>query len=118
MPVILSVTDPGILLALAAFVVVGLGVGHWLGRPQTEEATVLALSTASRHPAIALAVAKLNFPDEPQLGATILLYLIVLTVLTVPYVLRQRRLSVALLLTSSPRGSVGSAGLPAPGTHP
>ena len=95
MPVILSVMDPGILLALTVFVVVGLGVGHWLGGPQPEEATVLALSTASRHPAIALAVAKINFPDEPHLGATILLYLIVLTVLTVPYVLRQRRLSVA-----------------------
>ena len=90
-----DVTDPGILLALAAFVVVGLGVGHWLGGPQADDATVLALSTASRHPAIALAVAKINFPNEPFLGATILLYLIVLTVLTVPYVLRQRHLSVA-----------------------
>ena len=95
MPVILSVMDPGILVALTAFVVVGLGVGHWLGGPQAEDATVLALSTASRHPAIALAVAKLNFPDEPHLGATILLYLIVLTVLTVPYVRWQRHLSVA-----------------------
>ena len=77
------------------FVLVGLGVGHWLGGPQAEDSTVLALSTASRHPAIALAVAKLNFPDEPHLGATILLYLILLTVLTVPYVRWQRHLSVA-----------------------
>jgi BASS family bile acid:Na+ symporter len=95
MPVMLSMMDPGILLALMAFVLVGLGVGHWLGGPQPEDATVLALSTASRHPAIALAVAKLNFPDEPHLGATILLYLLVLTLLTVPYVLRMRRLSLA-----------------------
>ena len=95
MPVILGEMDPGILVALTAFVVVGLGVGHWLGGPQAEDATVLALSTASRHPAIALAVAKLNFPEEPRLGATILLYLLVLTVLTVPYVRWQRHLSVA-----------------------
>ena len=95
MPVIWSVTEPGILVAVTVFVLVGLGVGHWLGGPQAEDSTVLALSTASRHPAIALAVAKLNFPDEPHLGATILLYLILLTVLTVPYVRRQRRLSVA-----------------------
>jgi bile acid:Na+ symporter, BASS family len=94
-PVILNVFDIGIVLATAVFIVVGLAAGHWLGGPQAEDATVLALSTASRHPAIALAVAKLNFPDEPQLGATILLYLIVLAVLTVPYVLRQRHLSVA-----------------------
>ena len=95
MPVILGVMDPGILVALTAFVVVGLGVGHWLGGPQPEDAAVLALSTASRHPAIALAVAKLNFPNEPNLGATILLYLIVLGVLTVPYVRWQRHLSSA-----------------------
>ena len=95
MPVILGEMDPGILVALTAFVVVGLGVGHWLGGPQAEDATVLALSTASRHPAIALAIAKINFPNEPYLGATILLYLLVLAVLTVPYVRWQRHLSVA-----------------------
>jgi bile acid:Na+ symporter, BASS family len=95
MPVILGVMDPGILVALTAFGIVGLGIGHWLGGPQPDDATVLALSTASRHPAIALAVAKLNFPNEPNLGATILLYLLVLTVLTVPYVRRQRHLSAA-----------------------
>jgi BASS family bile acid:Na+ symporter len=95
MPVIWSVTDPGILVAVTVFVLIGLSVGHWLGGPEPGDATVLALSTASRHPAIALAVAKLNFPDEPHLGATILLYLILLTVLTVPYVRWQRRLSVA-----------------------
>jgi BASS family bile acid:Na+ symporter len=95
MPVIWSVTEPGILVAVTVFVLIGLSVGHWLGGPQPEDATVLALSTASRHPAIALAVAKLNFPDEPHLGATILLYLILLAVLSLPYVRRQRRLSVA-----------------------
>ena len=58
-------------------VVVGLAAGHWLGGPEDGDRRVLALSTASRHPAIALAVAKANFPDEPQLGPTILLYLLV-----------------------------------------
>ena len=90
-PVIAGLIDSRTILALAAFVVVGLAAGHMLGGPEHEHATVLALSTASRHPAIALAVAKINFPNEPYLGATILLYLLVLTVLTVPYVLRQRR---------------------------
>ena len=52
---------------------------------------MLALSTASRHPAIALAIAKINFPNEPYLGATILLYLLVLTAICVPYVLLQRQ---------------------------
>ena len=94
-PVLLNVLDAGIVLATAVFICVGLAAGHWLGGPQPDDATVLALSTASRHPAIALAVAKLNFPNEPYLGATILLYLIVLTVITVPYVMRQSRLALA-----------------------
>jgi BASS family bile acid:Na+ symporter len=51
----------------------------------------LALSTASRHPAIALAIAKGNFPDEPYLAATIVLYLLVATVVAVPYVKWRRR---------------------------
>ena len=80
---------------MAAFVVIGLAVGHWLGGPRPETSAVLALSTASRHPAIALALAKVNFPDEPFLGATILLYLLVLTIVTVPYVRRQRRVAGA-----------------------
>ena len=92
LPVIASLIDIGILLASTLFVGVGLVAGHWLGGPEPDNSTVLALSTASRHPAIALGIAKINFPNEPHLGATILLYLIVLTVLTVPYVRRQRRL--------------------------
>jgi BASS family bile acid:Na+ symporter len=90
-PVITGLIDAGTLLATAAFVITGLATGHFLGGPEAEHSTVLALSTASRHPAIALAVAKINFPNEPYLGATILLYLLVLTVITVPYVSRQRR---------------------------
>ena len=62
---------------------------HAFGGPAPENATALALSTASRHPAIALAVAKINLQNEPVSRATILLYLIVLTVITVPYVARQ-----------------------------
>ena len=94
-PVVLKVTDVGILLTMVVFICVGLAAGHWLGGPNAEDATVLALSTPSRHPALALAIAKINYPNEPYLGATILLYLLVLTVLTVPYVFWQRRRSEA-----------------------
>ena len=91
LPVIAGLIDIKTILTIAVFVGVGLGAGHVLGGPQPEEATVLALSTASRHPAIALAIAKINFPNEPYLGATILLYILVLTAISVPYVLRQRK---------------------------
>ena len=91
LPAALALVGNGTLLAISAFVVAGLTIGHWLGGPRADERIVLALSTASRHPAIALAVAKVNFPDEPRLGAAILLYLIVATLVGVPYVARQRR---------------------------
>ena len=91
LPVIAGLIDFRTILTMAVFVGVGLAAGHMLGGPHADEATVLALSTASRHPAIALATAKINFPNEPDLGATILLYLLVLTAISVPYVLRQRQ---------------------------
>jgi BASS family bile acid:Na+ symporter len=94
LPSVLGLTGDGSLLVMAAFVGIGLGAGHLLGGPQAEESTVLALSTASRHPALALAVARVNFPDEPYLGATILLYLIVAAVISLPYVASQRRILI------------------------
>jgi BASS family bile acid:Na+ symporter len=44
-------------LIIAAVAAIGLAIGHWLGGPNPDDRTVLALSTASRHPAIALAAA-------------------------------------------------------------
>jgi BASS family bile acid:Na+ symporter len=92
-PVLRTLADVPTLVALAAFVGIGLAAGKWLGGPNPDEASVLALSTASRHPAIALAVAKTNFPDEPYLGVTILLYILVAAIISVPYVMRQRSLA-------------------------
>jgi BASS family bile acid:Na+ symporter len=92
MPSVLALTGGGTLLVVTAFVAAGLGVGHWLGGPDRDHRIVLALSTASRHPAIALAIAKENFPNEPYLGAAILLYLLVNAAIGIPYQARQRRL--------------------------
>jgi len=46
---------------------------------------VLALSTAMRHPAVAIALAKSNFADQPLAVPAILLYLIVAVVVRAPY---------------------------------
>jgi BASS family bile acid:Na+ symporter len=91
LPAVLSLVGNGTILAMAAFIVAGLAVGHALGGPGEGDRLVLALSTASRHPGIALAVAKANFPDEPDLGATIVLYLLVGLIIGVPYQLWQKR---------------------------
>lgn len=85
LPTVFSLVGNGTLLAMIAFVAAGLVAGDWLGGPDTDKRIVLALSTASRHPAIALAIARANHPNESDLGAAILLYLLVNLLVTLPY---------------------------------
>jgi BASS family bile acid:Na+ symporter len=63
-------------VAIALFSVIGLAVGHALGGPDPDERTVLALSTATRHPGIAMAIAA-DMPDKQALLAAVLLICIV-----------------------------------------
>jgi BASS family bile acid:Na+ symporter len=77
LPAAMLLVGNGTLAAMVAFMAAGLVAGHWLGRPEPADRLVLALSTSTRHPAIAFAIAKANFPDEPQLGAAVVLYLLV-----------------------------------------
>lgn len=78
------------LLAIVAFAVVGLAVGHLLGGPDPDDRTVLALSTATRHPAVAMAIVHEAHDKELALGA-VLLVLLVGGVASVPYVKWRRR---------------------------
>ena len=90
-----AATGGGAVAASVAFVAVGLLVGHLMGGPEPEHSTVLALSTACRHPAIALSLASTNFPHE-QFAGMVILYLLVSGVVGIPYVKWQgRRASVA-----------------------
>ncbi|HET9205579.1 MAG TPA: hypothetical protein VFO28_05020 [Burkholderiaceae bacterium] len=73
------------ILAMIVFALVGLAVGHWLGGPDPDERSVLALATASRHPAVALAIAH-NAADRPGVMAAVLMALLVASVATMPYV--------------------------------
>jgi BASS family bile acid:Na+ symporter len=88
-PAIWQIVGDGSILAIVAFVASGLAIGHLLGGPDPDHAVVLALSTACRHPAVSLAVASANFPDE-RFGGAILLYLIVNVVVSIPYIAWQR----------------------------
>ena len=81
----------GTLAALAVFILVGLMVGHLLGGPDPGDRTVLALSTASRHPGIALAIAGATFPGEKLALPAVLVYLIVSAIVSIPYVMWCRR---------------------------
>jgi len=89
-PVISFVRD-GRVLTLTIFTLAGLIVGHMLGGPEPDNRAVLALATASRHPAMGLAIAHANFPDEKLTGVAVALYLIVSSVLSLLYLLWVKR---------------------------
>ena len=91
MPQVLTLIGNGTLLALAAFVLFGLAIGHLLGGEDASNRTVLALSTASRHPGVAIAIAHKNFPQEKLVLAAVLLYLLVSTIVSVLYLRWTRR---------------------------
>jgi BASS family bile acid:Na+ symporter len=75
-PAMWSLVGDGTLLAIAGFIAVGLIVGHFLAGGRGADRTVLALSTASRHPGIALAIAAATFPEQRLVTPAIALYLI------------------------------------------
>ena len=85
-----SAFGDGTIFAITFFVVAGLAIGHWLGRPERGHSVVLALASGCRHPAIALTIASANFPDLNFVG-TVLLYVLISAIVGVPYVMWQRR---------------------------
>ena len=88
---LVSLIGNGNVLVIAAFVAIGLTVGHILGGPDEGQRTVLAFSTATRHPAVAMAIAHANRPNEQLAPAAILLYLLVCTIVSIPYKGRRQK---------------------------
>ena len=87
----LALVGDGTLLIFIAFNAIALAIGHVLGGPAPEQRTVLALSTATRHPGIAFAIAAANLPNKRQALAAIGLYLLVNVVVSGGYLLWRRR---------------------------
>ncbi|MCI0661149.1 MAG: Na+-dependent transporter [Acidobacteria bacterium] len=90
-PSIVSLVGDGTILAIAAFSLMGVLTGHLLGGPEPDHRTVLALSTASRHPGVALAIATANFPKEKLALAAILLHVLINAVVLMLYLIWRRR---------------------------
>jgi bile acid:Na+ symporter, BASS family len=85
-PITRTYIGNGVVAMLAALAVIGLAVGHILGGPRAGDRTALAMSTSSRHPAVALAIATSGAVTEPKPElAIILLYLVVATFVALPY---------------------------------
>jgi len=85
LPAIGALIGDGTLAVCAVLCLAALLVGHLLGGPDRGDRTVLALSSAMRHPAMAIALAKANFSHEPLVVPAILVYFIVAVVVRLPY---------------------------------
>jgi BASS family bile acid:Na+ symporter len=90
-PAMWTFVGNGAVLAIIAFVLVGLVIGHLLGGPTPANRTVLALSMASRHPGLAILIVQANYPGEKIALAAALLFLLVNIVATFVYPLWTRR---------------------------
>jgi BASS family bile acid:Na+ symporter len=75
----------GTVLAMLVVCVAGLAVGHALGEGEPADRATLALSTAARHPGVAMAIANVNFPDQTLVLPVVLTYVILTVVASVPY---------------------------------
>lgn len=84
-PAAMSLIGDGTLAAMIAFVAIGLAAGHLLGGSRKADQSVLALACATRHPALAVAIAQVNFPNVRLVPAAVVLYLLVAAVVSTPY---------------------------------
>jgi bile acid:Na+ symporter, BASS family len=83
----ISLIGDGTVVAILAFVLVGLLAGHLLGGPDPDDRTALALATATRHPGVALVIASGAFPGQKLVAPALVLYLLICFIATLPYVL-------------------------------
>ena len=80
-----------IVVAIAIVSALALLVGHTLGGPEPGTRTAVAISSAARNPGLALLVATLN-RAAPEVGATVLAYLVVAAATVLPYGIWRYRL--------------------------
>jgi BASS family bile acid:Na+ symporter len=90
-PMMISLVRGDTMFAIVAMTAIAIGAGHWIGGPNPSDRAILAFASAMRHPALALAVATANVPQEPRLFAVILLYVLVSLVMTTLYAATIRR---------------------------
>jgi BASS family bile acid:Na+ symporter len=81
----------GAVLAIVAFVLAALAIGHRLGGPTPAHRTALAFSMASRHPGLAILIVQTNFPAERLALAAALLFLLINILATIAYGVSTRR---------------------------
>ena len=94
----MSLIGDGTLAAFVAFADAALIAGDVLGGPRQDDRVVLALSSAARHPGVAMAIASANAADEKLVPAAVLLYLVVNGIVSVLYLKWRARGTAAVAL--------------------
>jgi bile acid:Na+ symporter, BASS family len=84
-PLFATLVGDGTLMVCIGLTLIGLAIGHWLGGPNEDDRSVLALSTASRHPGVAVAIGTTLFPGDKKVAMAVLLFLVVATLASAPY---------------------------------
>jgi BASS family bile acid:Na+ symporter len=85
-PAVWALVGNGLVLFLVLFTLIGLAVGHFLGGPNSDNRSVLALATGTRHPGVAIAIASVNFPDQRAVLAVVFYHLVIGAIVSFPYV--------------------------------
>jgi BASS family bile acid:Na+ symporter len=108
LPQFRELAGDGALLAIAAFAIGALVIGHLLGGPERGDRSVLALCTATRHPFIAMVLIQANFASEQLAVPAVLMALIVTSVASLPYVRMLRRQPVEPMPDAVPEAAPAS----------
>lgn len=86
----LGLLGDGTLLAIMVTVAVGIAAGSLLGRPNPANSNALAMAAGTRHPGIAALIVHANF-NEPRVMLTVLLFLLTGIIMTLAYLLWQKK---------------------------
>ncbi len=80
-PDIWALVGNGTILSITVLALAAMAAGHWIGGPGEQDRTALGIFAAVRHPGVALAIAKENWPGDHLIPAAVLLFAVV-TILT------------------------------------
>ena len=84
-PRLLALVGDGTLLAIVIVVIGALAAGHLLGGRGTGDRTALAISSATRHPGMAIAIGAANYPEANAVPAAVLLFALIGAIVTALY---------------------------------
>jgi len=99
-PLMLQI-KPGSYLVIVSVCITGLAIGHWFGSRDPHERTTLAVESAVRHPALALAIGAMNFTPEKALPVLVPCVLVFIVVAAVYLVGRKKSAAAARALAAS-----------------